>query len=82
MQDDHALIARPPVHLSVQDLANQRVREIKARLDTARMRTRHSVRELKREVIEQVDWRRQFRARPAPFLVGAFFLGFLLARNR
>jgi len=46
------------------------------------LHTRQSVDELKRESVEQVDWRSQFRVRPAPFLVAAFFLGFLPARRR
>lgn len=55
-----------------------------ARADLARLRSAagQSVRTLRAEIRERVDWKAQFRSRPALYLTLAFVVGFLLGNRR
>jgi hypothetical protein len=67
------------VHVSPQA---RRVEDARARLRQAQANTQMVLDTLHVELEEQLDWRTWVRARPAPVLISAFFLGFLIGSRR
>lgn len=61
-------LERPPA-------SAQEMREAIAR---TRLELNDSLQELRRDVVEKVDWRKTVRERPVRFVVGAFAVGFIL----
>ncbi|MEY3210784.1 MAG: hypothetical protein RIT28_1265 [Pseudomonadota bacterium] len=67
------------VHVSPQ---TRRVEDARARLRQAQANTQVVLNTLHVEIEETLDWRTWVRARPAPVLITAFFLGFLIGSRR
>jgi hypothetical protein len=54
------------------------LRETEAEIERSRQRLAASLGALREEITTLTDWREWFRRRPAPFVAGAFALGFLV----
>jgi len=55
--------------------------EMRQAIARTRVELNESLRELRQDVVQRVDWRRPVRERPVRFVLGAFALGFILAWN-
>ena len=55
--------------------------EIRAEIERTREQIASATQALRHEVAVRIDWREWVRRRPAFFLVGAFAVGFLVARR-
>lgn len=75
MSGDHSVMVR----VSPQA---RRVEDARARLRQAQANTQMVLTTLHVELEEKLDWRTWVRARPAPVLISAFFIGFLLGSRR
>lgn len=75
MSDDPGTTALIPA-------ADSRVALARSRLAVARTTTRARLHELRVEVAEKTNWETWYRRSPAPFLLGGFLIGLLLARRR
>jgi hypothetical protein len=60
----------------------RRVEDARARLRQAQTNTQVVLSTLHVEIEEKLDWRTWVRAHPAPVLISAFFLGFLIGRRQ
>lgn len=58
------------------------LRETEAEIARTRERLAASLGALREEITTLTDWREWIRRRPAPFLLGAFALGFLAGLRR
>jgi hypothetical protein len=61
------------------DRSAERIRED---LERTRAELAQLVQALRMEVVRSIDWREWVRRRPAPFLIGAFAVGFMVGARR
>ena len=59
---------------------NETSNEIEARIEIARQNLSENMVELEQKVKSAIDWRKQFKAHPAPFLAVVFGAGLLALR--
>jgi len=55
--------------------------EVRAEIERTREQIASSAEALRHEVVVRTDWREWVRRKPGPCLVGAFAVGFLIARR-